>query len=199
MSINIRASNLIKSVAAIYCILFFLPTVAYSQSAVIDVVNTLIQQLQDEDPAARGRAASQLEEIVVLYPEEIKNSNTVEALIMLTRNDKHIHTRQLAAGILGEIGDARSIETLMTGINEFDLDIVRGAYRFFIRKGEPGTENVLISALFTGSFDEQMAKAFINSGNSQLQKVVREWAESHGYKIFVFPGREGGIKWGSSR
>jgi HEAT repeat protein len=200
MSRSIRASNIIKLGSAIFCIFAFLPTVSYSQSAAYDFVNRLIPQLKDEDPISRARAAGQIKEIVALYPEEIKNTDAVEALILLVRNDKNTDTRRKAAGIIGEIGDARSTQTLMAGLEEFNLDIIAGAYRFFIRKGKPGTEDVLIRALSpTAGFDREIAEAFLNSGNSKLEKVAREWAESHSFKIFMFPGGSKGPRWGSSR
>ena len=80
-----------------------------------------------------------------------------------------------AAGALGELGTARAIEPLITAMQAEDLEIIAGAYRFFIRKGERDSEPILIMALNEYGFRE-MAQAFLNCGNNVLEEAATEWA-----------------------
>ena len=71
-----------------------------------------------------------------------------------------------------------------------DLEIVAGAYGFFIRKGEANSEPILIMALNEYGFRE-MAQDFLNCGNNVLEEAATEWAEKHRYTITVGNGERG--------
>ena len=102
-----------------------------------------------------------------------------------------------AAGALGEIKDARAVELLINAFNEKDLETIAGAYSFFIRRGEQGTEAVLIEALNKYGF-ESMAIAFLNCGNSHLGEAAEKWAKENGYLIITTPSGNG-LRWGSGQ
>jgi HEAT repeat protein len=106
-------------------------------------------------------------------------------------------TRRWSARALEDIGDSRADEPLMAGLKRGDLEVVAGAYAFFINKGEPGTENTLINALNQHG-DKGMGEAFLNCGNDRLEQAARDWASKHGY-VIVSGGLAGGPIWGSLR
>jgi hypothetical protein len=54
------------------------------------------------------------------------------------------------------------------------LPAVAGAFLFFIRRGEPGSEDAMIDALKEFG-DRQMASAFQNCGNAKLEKAANAW------------------------
>lgn len=104
--------------------------------------------------------------------------------------------RRSVAKALGEIKDARAVEVLIAALRDKNLEIVAGAYAFFIRRGEPGTKTILIEAL-NNYGNSSMAADFLNSGDSQLTEAGRNWATIHNYNILQLPpGVGGGPKWG---
>jgi len=119
----------------------------------------------------------------------------VEPLIAALR-DANQDVRQNAALALGMIEDRRAASVLQSAMKEADLVVVAGAYWFFIQQGEPGSENTLIQALNAHGKSE-MAQAFLNCGNTELEAAGRKWATAQGYytipEIRHFqPGRWGG-------
>jgi hypothetical protein len=84
--------------------------------------------------------------------------------------------------VLGQIKDPRAVEPLVAAQHQGDLEVITGAYQFFIERGEKGSEAALIMALEKyGS--RQMAEHFLNCGNDLLEEAARKWAEAHGYTI----------------
>ncbi len=154
-------------------------------------VEPLIAALQDEDPQVRWVAASAL--------GEIRDARAVEPLIAALQ-DEDSDVRKMTARALGEIGDARAVEPLLAASRNGDLEVVAAAYRFFIARGEPGTESTLIDAL-NAHGTRPMAETFLKCGLSQLEEAAREWASSHGYEIISIagPGGGGGLQWGSGQ
>jgi hypothetical protein len=98
---------------------------------------------------------------------------------------------------LKESKDLRLADPLITAFVERDLDVIAGAYSFFIQWGEPGSEDVLIQALRARG-DEEMAEALLNCGNSVLEATARTWVTAGRYQIVSGPGT-GGVRWGSRR
>ena len=128
---------------------------------------------------------------------ELKDARAVDPLIAAL-NDEDPDIRMEAANALGEILDARAIEPLLTALQEENLEIIAGAYRFFIGRGQAGTEEILIWALNEfGTSD--MAEDFLNCGNSLLEEAGTQWAHTHGYTISSMPFGSGGEDpvWGS--
>jgi HEAT repeat protein len=101
-------------------------------------VEPLIAALNDQDRRIRYRAAKAL--------GEIGDARAVEPLIAAL-NDQDRSVREGLTEALGEIGDARAAEPLIAALKDKDLKIIKGAYKFFIRRGKPGSEPILINAL----------------------------------------------------
>jgi len=103
-----------------------------------------------------------------------------------------------AARALGNIEDPRAASILLAAWSESDTEVIAGAYSFFIRRGEPDSEDALIAALNRfGNSD--MATDFLNCGNSKLGQAGSKWAGRHGFQMTRVPGGGGSVQWGSSR
>lgn len=129
-------------------------------------------------------------------------------------NDGTWQTRRYAAMALGEIRitlvpsdiligsatsseDPRAVARLLTGLKERDSAVLVGACRFFIRRGEAGSEAALIQAL-NAKGDDDTIRVFLNSGNYELQTAATKWASEHGYRITTMSSRYGSsVRWGS--
>lgn len=60
---------------------------------------------------------------------------------------------------------------------------------------------MLIDAL-NAHGDKEMAQDYLNSGNTQLDRAARSWAEEHGYDIgqtWTFGSGGDGLTWGSGQ
>jgi HEAT repeat protein len=120
----------------------------------------------------------------------------VEPLIAVLK-DSDPNARRNAAYALGEIDDPRAVSTLLEAWKERDFTVIVGADSFFIKRGEPGSEDVLIEALDEFG-DRAMAHDLLSCGNAKLEGAVRVWAQKHGYQIITMPfGRS--TQWGSKR
>jgi hypothetical protein len=110
--------------------------------------------------------------------------------------DTDASVRGNAAEALGNIKDPRAVQALLAAFKESDLAVIAGAYPFFIRRGEPGSENALIQAL-NAHGNERMAIEFLYCGNSALEAASPEWAGAHGYKVLgLKPGVTTTLRWG---
>ena len=79
------------------------------------------------------------------------------------------------------------------------MEVVAGAYRFFIRKGEEGTEDVLIAALNEHG-DELTAFGFLDCGNPKLEAAAVTWAEERGFQFSTLRDvYSADLRWGSGR
>jgi hypothetical protein len=72
--------------------------------------------------------------------------------------------------------------------------VIAVAYRFYVARGEPGSEDALIRALGSAP-DDSMAQAFLDSGNKRLAEAARKWAVTAGVTL----EQGDGLKWGSAR
>ena len=177
-------------------------------------VEALIVALKHEDSKVRYSAAYALEQITwqpkdnaekayyLIAKEEwselVKlDEPAVEPLIKALK-DKDSGVRISAADALGEIGDARAVEALIVALKDENLEVIASAYEFFLKRGEPGTESILIKAL-NNYGTKSMAVDFLNCGNSQLDKAATGWAHSHGYYIVSSGSGGGGPIWGSGQ
>jgi HEAT repeat protein len=152
-------------------------------------VEPLIAALQDQVPVVREWAAQAL--------GEIGDARAVEPLIAALQ-DEDPDVRKIAAGALGQIRDARAVEFLLAALEDKNQEMIAAAHRFFIERGEKGSEAILIEALNNYGFEE-MAEAFLNCGNSLLEAAGQEWAVHNGYKIMTTPGGGDRPVWGSSQ
>jgi HEAT repeat protein len=133
------------------------------------VVEPLVAALRDPGWAVRHMAAQALGKMGALAIEPV----------MAALGDAHWWVRKGAAEALGESNDPRAVAALLAGWRAHDLVVIAGGCRFFIRKGEPGSEDVLVRAL-NAHGDVSMAQYYLNSANSKLEKAARDWAQAHG-------------------
>jgi len=98
---------------------------------------------------------------------------------------------------LSGFDDPRSLDALALALQEKHLPAIAGAYEYFIRKGQSGTESLLIDALnqFGG---KSMGEDYLNCGNAELAKAAVVWAESKGYTIIKSSGTSDSPRWGSN-
>jgi len=125
----------------------------------------------------------------------IGDAGAVDALIAAT-SDSDMKVRQSAARALGNINDPRAANFLLDAFAKHNWDLIAGASGFFIRRGQPGTEDTLIEAL-NQTGDEGMADVLLNSGNDKLHHAAMDWAGKNDYEI----NYEGGGKpttWGNT-
>jgi len=150
-------------------------------------VEPLLKALEGKNKYVRSEAASVL--------GEIGDSRAVEPLLSVL-NDEDIDVRKSCARALEKLLDNRIPDIFLTALKNKDLEIVAGGHAFFIRKGQAGSEEVLIEAL-QACGDRRMATDFLNSGNSQLEEAARKWAKNQGYVISPGIGPGGsGPQWG---
>ena len=105
--------------------------------------------------------------------------------------------RRRAAVALGETHDARVEELLNQALKKENLEVIAGAHAFFIRRGEPGTEPLLIKALQKFGYI-RMAENFSRCGNELLSAAGQNWAKQQGIQIKEKePGKP--LHWGSDK
>jgi len=104
-------------------------------------------------------------------------------------NDKDTTQQFWVSRTLAEIKDDRISEPLITAFKNKNLPVIAGACSFFVNKQKFRKEVILIEAL-NAYGDSATADAFMNSGDSNLQTIGREWAKSHGYVILEIPRRK---------
>jgi len=180
-------NNTVLTVLMTLLISFCLPLVGSPEE---ERINRLIQELKDEDSSVRKKAAAAL--------GEIKDDRVVEPLIGALK-DKDSSVREKAASAVGEIRDDRAADPLIAALRDKDFKIIVAAYYFFIALGEPGTEDILITALNKYGF-VTMAEDFLNCGNSKLEEAGSRWASVHGHRMQTPSlSYRDGPKWGSSR
>lgn len=95
--------------------------------------------------------------------------------------------RAWAAYALRNSTSQRVRMVLLESLNNREIDVICGAYSFFIRLGKPGSEDILIEALETMVCgDAEMATAFLNSGNEKLRKAALTWAKNNGAQVIEY-------------
>ena len=151
-------------------------------------IEPLIKALKDEDDDVRQWAARALGTI---------GEPAVEPLFKALEGEgKYVQIRVAMA--LGYVNDPNVAEFLIEALKNKELKIIAGAYNFFIRRGEEGTEAILIEALNEYG-NVYMAEDYLNCGNNQLSKAARTWATSHGYTITEWPIGDSGQSWGANK
>jgi HEAT repeat protein len=117
----------------------------------------------------------------------------VEPLIAALKSPDN-RIQQGAAKTLAKIDDPRAVDALMAELKGRHTAVICSAYQFFINRRESGSEDPLIEALSKAGHQD-MATAFLDSGNSRLEKAGENWASEHGYGIRAAPGGPP-IRWG---
>ena len=121
----------------------------------------------------------------------------IEPLFKALEGEGYYVQRRVAMA-LGYINNPSAVEFLTGALKDKKLEIITGAYDFFIRRGEAGTEDILIEALNKHG-NEYMAEDYLNCGNGQLSKAARTWATDHGYTITEWPIGDSGKSWGANK
>jgi hypothetical protein len=112
----------------------------------------------------------------------------IPALTRLVDREGVDRGKQAAARILEFAGGDEAETALIRGLHRGDVAIVAAAYAFYVRRGEKGSEPLLVQALRQHG-TEEMAESLLNSGNTVLADAAREWAQEHEYKIAAKSGR----------
>ena len=166
---------------------------ASAEDALVNIgapaVEPLTVMLKDNAWRVRRRAVRTL--------GKIKDPRALEPLVAVMKMDKDCYVRKFAALAIGETNDPWVGEILIPSLKDKNLEVVEGAYRFFIRKGEPGSEDILIEILDRGSWNRRMVMDFLNCGNNQLEKAASECAKKRSYPITSTPDPKA-PKWGQA-
>ena len=147
----------------------------------------------------KGRLANDPLAKIVGALGEIKDARAVDPLIAALKDELSV-VRNRAAEALGEINSRSAAGVLNAALKDKNLEVVAGAYRFFIRRGEEGTEDVLIAALNEHG-DEFKALGFLDCGNPKLEAAAVTWAQKRGLEIPTLRDEYGSadLRWGSGR
>jgi len=154
-------------------------------------VAPLIAILKGNDPFLSSCAAAAL--------GSIKDAGAVEPLISERDSPCYI-VRKEAARALAIINDEQSGDALMKFLNDQNLEIIGQVdelYSFYVSRGVPGTEDVLIRALYRVR-KATMAAYLLNCGNEQLKDAALYWLKYYGFEMkrTGLPVRK---KWGVQR
>ena len=140
---------------------------------------------EDKDCFVRRRSARAL--------KGIKDPCSSEALMKATVEDADCCVRKFAARALGEINDPKAVEFLDEAMKKKNLEIISAAYRYYVRKGDPRTEDVLTEAMQESYYDKTMVLDVANCGNDRLRQAAEGIVKKRGYAI---PTDWSGPKWG---
>jgi len=152
------------------------------------LMHPIINALHDPDPRIRMTAAKCLRGFV--------DREAIDALLAAL-NDPAAEVA--AAASLDNVDDSRVADALMARLRQRKYAVIAAAIAFYVRRGEPGTEPILIDAL-NATGGQSMAELFMNCGNQRLSQAAMTWAREHGYDIRQrLPGGDasGGTRWGS--
>lgn len=150
-------------------------------------VAPLVQLLkEDKDCFVRRRASRALKDMKEgCDPKILKNA---------AQQDTDCCVRRFATKALTEIKDPSVTEFLDDAMSKKNLEIVSAAYAYYIKKGKPDTEDILIEALHE-FYNKKMVFDFAHCGNEKLKQAADEVAKKRGKKI---PSDWPGPKWGVS-
>ncbi len=137
-------------------------------------VEPLIKMLGDDSWRVRRRAVRTL--------GKIRDPRAIEPLVAAMKTDDDCYVRKYAAKAIGEINDPRAGEILTPALKSRNLEVIEGAYCFFIRRGEAGSEAVLIESL-SKNWNKTMVVDFLRSGNRQLEEAAADCVKKRGYSM----------------
>jgi hypothetical protein len=124
----------------------------------------------------------------------MKATAAVEPLLAVLQ-EKNPFLRAAISSALADFDDPRATGALENALKQKELDVIAGAHAFYIRRGEPGTEQILEDALFKYG-DASMAEALMNCGNEPLTVAGRAWAAGHGYTVTRNSNSKAHLRWG---
>lgn len=125
----------------------------------------------------------------------LRAPGTIDRMLPLLVHDNPVVRKSAARAIAGS-KEARVKEALLQALARQDLAVVEGGYEFFIRRGGPESEAILLRALEEGGSSD-MAEAMLTCGNDRLSTAAYDWAKAHHYRIFYPPSGSRGPRWGS--
>lgn len=150
--------------------------------------DALISALKDSDDIIRERA--------VIALGNTNDQKAVEPLIGMLK-DKKDSVWKASVSSLVNLGDAGT-KRLIASLGAENIGLLYNNHGYFIDKGIPGSEAVLIKAL--NKYDSKdLAVDLLNCGNSELDKAARTWAPKHGYRVVTGGTGGGGPVWGSQK
>jgi len=149
-------------------------------------VEPLLQVIREEQTCNPRRRA-------VRALKEINDPCAAETLMKASAEDPDCCVRKFAARALGEINDPKTAKYLDDAVKRKNLEIISGAYRYYVRKGEPGTEDVLVEAMQKYRYDKTMILDFVSCENEKLKQAAEKIATERGYAL---TSDWSGPKWG---
>ncbi|MBU2461312.1 HEAT repeat domain-containing protein, partial [bacterium] len=152
----------------------------------IPAIKPLIAALKDKDIDVRLGAAEALGGI---------GEDSVSHLIKALR-DEDTSVKWVAAVALEIIASSEANEAVDRFLKNKNLSEIAKDYKSYIKKGEAGTEYLLILALRRDG-SAAMAQDFFDSGQPLLQKAGKKWAKDYGYTIMPTFSGGGSVRWGS--
>jgi hypothetical protein len=120
----------------------------------------------------------------------------VPALVDTLQGAEEQSARLAAATALAEIEDPRAGAALDAAISAGGDKIVIVAYRHLIRRGQPGSENRLVTILYSSLGRRPMAEDFFSSGNPVLSAAAKVWLQAHGGSSTLRLSELPEVRWG---
>jgi HEAT repeat protein len=125
---------------------------------------------------------------------DIGGTRVVNTLVEVL-DDEDAKTVESALDTLINLDD-ESLAPLLTALSSSDLRKIADTHQFFIRRGEPNSEELMIQALMAHG-DRGMASRYLNSGHEPLEEAAKEWAKANGLVVVDLPSFGGAsIRWG---
>jgi HEAT repeat protein len=148
--------------------------------------SALIARLKnDRVPAVRIAAANAL--------GRFESSAGGDWLFTILCKDGNKALRASAATALVKIRGGGD-RALLYALRDRNTKAVAKLYKRFIKWGEPETLPIMSDAVVKHGF-KSMVLAYLNCGNSRLDKAARRWCSRHGYRVV----RRSGSGWGGAR
>jgi HEAT repeat protein len=151
-------------------------------------IEPLISLFSDDDWGVRHVAQESLIEMGSLAVDELIN--------IINSNTKK--KRIIAGFTLSQINSPKAATYLKNCINNKDIEVVIGAYEYYIEQGDDSSIIILIDALKKDS-SITMAEVFLNCGNWALNEAARKWANDNKYIIIPSSKESEGAIWGKKR
>jgi len=102
----------------------------------------------------------------------------VDPLIEVARHDTNAYAKVAAIAALADIDDPRAREALLPLLEAKNANQIAAGYRYLIRNGKSGTEDMLIASLRTFG-TPAMVRDFVYSGNPALKKAGEEFVRTN--------------------
>lgn len=187
-NVSITKRNIWKYIAVISIIIAVI-TISFNISNFYKdkKIDQYIDDLGSSQAFVRSTAITELanigEPVVPKLVEAMKNSS--------------YDVRFGAADALVKMGKVNVLDNIITNSLGQDLGRIAESYPYYIRKGNHGTESVLVRAL-NAYGTVAMAEDYLNCGNDILENGAEKWAKDNGYIVTKKPGVHNGPIWGQN-